>query len=330
MLSNKCNPHRRTLLGWSLGVLLAAPVLAFAAQTDSSVIDGKDGWLFPTWESLTDIQKPRIDTTLATVAFVNAQLAARKITLVVMVAPMKASFYPERLPAGKPLGPDLLQRYAYVQAGLQAAGILTFDDLSVLRTLEQARTPAFYRTDYHWTAQAAEASAAAAAELIQKQVTFTAAPAGGNKLGEWANERRYGDLALRFKSAEQRVALGRDLFQVRASSKEKQSLLDEDPAEVHVVGNSFVQPYLGFPQKLSNTLNRPVSLTWNFGNVGPWATLLKYLESETYQQAKPRVIVWQLNEPRMQSGPEAKSDWDTESIMSDDAWRSRVKAAIAK
>ena len=188
---------------------------------------------------------------------------------------MKASFYSDLLPVGKPLAVDLTRRYAYAQAALKAAGILSFDDLSVLRTLEQSKTPAFYRTDYHWMAQASEASAVAAAELIQKQVHFTTLPGGGSKQGEWVNERRYGDLALRFKSSEQRVILGRDLFRVRASPKEKQSLLDADPAEVHVVGNSFVQPYLGFPQQLSNALNRPVSLTWNYGNVGPWATLLQ-------------------------------------------------------
>lgn len=320
------NTMRRTLLCGIGGMVLSSAALHSAPL----VIEGKDGWLFPIWESASDIDKPGIDAHVAAIAFLKEQLATRKIVLMTMVVPMKASFYPDRLPAAKPVSAEVMQRYAYVMTQLQAAGILTFDDLSVLRATEKAPATAFFRTDYHWTAQGAEASADAAAELIRKEVRFETAPAGGSKLGEWVNVRRYGDLATRFMTAEQRTTLGRDVFSVRAPPKEKQSLLDEEPAEIHVVGNSFVQPYLGFPQKLSQNLNRPVSLTWKPGNVGPWVTVLQYLESDDYVQTKPRVVFLQLNEPRMYAGPDAKDAWDAESIMTYAAWRDRVKAAVAK
>ena len=48
----------------------------------------------------------------------------------------------------------------------------------------------------------------------------------------------------------------------------------------------MVQPYLGFPQKLSNAIDNPVGLTWTFGNVGPWKTLLNYLESPAFKSAQ--------------------------------------------
>jgi alginate O-acetyltransferase complex protein AlgJ len=312
--------------GWLLAAIVSLTCLS--AASDPLVIEGRDGWLFPVWESLVDANTPRIASTLEDIAFLQQQLAARQITLMAMVIPMKAAFYPERVPPAQPVSAEVSRRYASVLAGLAAAAVPTFDNLRVLRSLEQAGTGAFFRTDYHWTAQGAEASADAAAEMVRAKVSLSPSASGGSKLGEWVNVRRYGDLATRFMTAEQRVALGRDVFTVRAPPKEKPSLLDDEPADVHVVGNSFVQPYLGFPQKLSQVLGRPVSLTWNPGNIGPWVSMLNYLESDTYRQHKPRVILWQLNEPRMHSGPQAAGDWDAESIMSSEAWRKRASAAI--
>jgi alginate O-acetyltransferase complex protein AlgJ len=57
---------------------------------------------------------------------------------------------------------------------------------------------------------------------------------------------------------------------------------------------------------------------------------LEYLESDMYRQNKPKVLVWQFNEPRMEAGPDAKNDWEAESLMSNDVWLSRVRAAVAK
>jgi alginate O-acetyltransferase complex protein AlgJ len=295
------------------------------------VHEGKDGWLFPLWESYTEIQKSHQEMSLAHLQFLNTQFAAHNVQLVVMVVPMKAAFYPDRVPAGQPVSTDVLKRYGDVMSALQAAAIPTFDDAAILRRLEVQQIPAFFRTDYHWTGHAAEASADAAAEVIRQQVRFAKAPAGGSQLGEWTRERRYGDLALRFLTAEQRMAVGRDVFQVRtAPLQQTQSLLDDEFAEIHVVGNSFVQPYLGFPQKLSQALNRPVSLTWKFGNIGPWFTMLSYLESAEYQQNKPRVVLWQLNESRLGAGPQDKDAWDAEAVLSVAEWRSRVAAALLK
>ncbi len=300
------------------------------ARTEDLVIKGQDGWLFPVWESLTDASKPRIDANLVIIGAVRKHLAEKNIQLLTLVVPMKASFYPDRMPPTKPISAEVMNRYAYVMAGLCAAGIRTVNVANVLRAQEKDGQHAFFRTDYHWTAQAAEASAVATAEQIRQQVHFDKEPAGGSELGEWVNTRLYGDLAVRYMSAEQRVLLKRDVFRVREQPKQSMSLLDDDLAEVHVVGNSFVQPYLGFPQKLSETLNRPVSLTWKFGNVGPWATMLQYLESDEFLQNKPKVILWQLNEPRMHSGPDAVNVWDTESLMKAEVWLSRVVAAISR
>ncbi len=311
-------------------IVSLALIACWAAAADVLVIEGRDGWLFPIWENLTDVQKPRIDANLKTIAEVSDLLAKQNTMLVTVVVPMKAAFYSDRLPVSKPVSAEVMNRYAYVTAGLQAVSIANVDALSVLRNLEKGKQHAFFRTDYHWTGQGAEATAEAVAELIRQRVHFDKDSTSGSLLGEWVNVRRYGDLATRFMTAEQRMKLGRDVFRVRAPPKESISLLDDGPAEIHLVGNSFLQPYLGFPQKLSQSIGRPVSLTWKPGNFGPWATLLEYLESDMYRQNKPKVLVWQFNEPRMEAGPDAKNDWEAESLMSNDVWLSRARAAIAK
>ena len=128
---------------------------------------------------------------------------------------------------------------------------------------------------------------------------------------------------------EKKKAVGKDHFFVRQAGNNK-DLLDSAPSLVQVVGNSMVQPYLGFPQKLSNAIDNPVGLTWTFGNVGPWKTLLNYLESPAFKSAKIKALVWQFNEGQMMNGPNAATQWDAASIMAEDAWLARLDKALAR
>ena len=58
--------------------------------------------------------------------------------------------------------------------------------------------------------------------------------------------------------------------------------------------------------------------------------LLEYLESPAFRQNKPQVLVWQMFEPTYAQGPDARGLWDNASLMSADAWRARMKAALGK
>jgi len=226
------------------------------------------------------------------------------------------------------LSTDVRARYSHIQSSLLQEKIHTLDDLAVLTSVEQGGQSAFQRADYHWTGWSSEASAAAAGELIGKKWTLDGKPGAASTLGEWTSERHFGDLATNFMTTEQRKAIGREIFIVRAPSRKAGSLLDEAKAPVHVIGNSFVQPYFGFPQKLSNVIDRPVSITWNVGNVGPWLTLLQYVESPQFSQHRPQVIVWQFNEGQLQFGPDAVGRWDAKSLIDIDIWRKRIALAL--
>ena len=307
------------------GVLLS--LSGTAVHAASAVITGKDGWLFPAWESLNKVDNAGTARSIGLIKDVQQQLAREKIALVVLVVPMKAPFYAQRLPDDQPLSPAVVQRYDRLQNELGKASLTTLNIKPILQQTEQGKQTAFYRADYHWTAWSAENTADATAKLITGRYRLQGEPGGGAVLGEWFDKRAFGDLASNFLPAIKRKAIGRDIYTVR-HQVEKDLLIDDAPAPVQVIGNSFVQPYLGFTQKLSNALDRPVALTRNPGDVGPWATLLQYLESPDFAQHKPQVIVWQFNEGQFHLGPDAAANWNAKGVTSLNQWHLRIKKAL--
>ncbi|MGF6419248.1 alginate O-acetyltransferase complex protein AlgJ [Stenotrophomonas sp. AN71] len=303
---------------------------ASAAQDSSIVLTGKDGWLFPAWGSLTTVDAPAIARNTALIAEARQALAAVGVQLQVLVLPDKALFYEDKLPDGKRLGDAVRGRYALELDGLGKAQVPAVDAMKVLRQLQQSGQDVFYRSDQHWTQPAADAVASAVATRVKEQVPTLAGQAGsGMPLGSEIKERRFGDLAELFLTDEQRKAIGRDTFTVRRQA-DQQSLLDDAPAPVHVTGHSMVQPYFGFPQKLSNLIDRPVSVNWKPGNVGHWVVLLEYLESPEFKQNKPQVLVWQMFEPSYPQGPDARGQWDNASIMTAEQWKARLHKAVGQ
>ncbi|WP_457318069.1 alginate O-acetyltransferase AlgX-related protein [Stenotrophomonas sp. P5_B8] len=307
-----------------------APAAAPASQDSSIVMIGKDGWLFPAWGSLTEVDAPAINRNTQLIAQARAALAAAGVKLEVLVLPDKALFYEDKLPDGKRMSDAVRGRYALVHDGLVKADVPAVDALQVLRQVKQGGKDVFYRSDQHWTQPAADAVAVAVAAQVRQQVPQLEGQAGsGMALGSEIKERRFGDLAELFLTDDQRKAIGRDTFTVRRQA-EQQSLLDDAPAPVHVTGHSMVQPYFGFPQKLSNVLDRPVSVNWKPGNVGHWVMLLEYLESPEFRQHKPQVLVWQMFEPSYVQGPEARGQWDNASIMTPQQWTARLNKALGQ
>lgn len=308
--------------------LMGTALAADTAEKSSIIIKGKDGWLFPRWGSLKIRDDAGIDNASKLIGQAKEILASRGIKLEILLLPDKIRFYQEKLPAEDAMSPEVQQRYALIREKLQKMGVETFDAEALLRQVQQSGQDVFYRTDQHWTQASADAVAEATASMVKKDVPQLAGAAGtGMALGAPIKERRYGDLADLFLSPDEKKQIGRDTFSVRKDSQSA-SLLDDAPAPVHVTGHSMVQPYFGFPQKLSNVLDRPVSLNWKSGNVGPWVMLLEYVESTAFKQQKPQVLVWQMFEPSYPQGPNAKGMWDNASIMTDEVWLSRFKSAV--
>lgn len=321
--------RRRLLLALAAaplgGALSLLPRRAFAAAS-TSVIEGRNLWLYPGWESLTDDATPACLKAVDLIRQATDKLSARGIRSVIVIAPLKARSCPENLPDGTALSAGVAGRYAAIRTHADSLGLQIVDGDAAIAAVDPAQEK-YIRADYHWSGHSAEAVAARVAERLVSAGPLKGAAGAGNRLGAWNEEVRYGDLAA-LLPPERKKAVGKDHFIVRTVVASP-GLVDSGPPVVQVVGNSMVQPYLGFPQKLSNAIDRQVGLTWTFGDTGPWKTLLNYLESPEFKANPPQAIVWQFNEGQMMNLPSAAGQWDAASVMADDAFLARLSKAVA-
>jgi alginate O-acetyltransferase complex protein AlgJ len=300
---------------------------AHAAPTATpTVIEGRNRWLFPGWENLSADDTAACLKVLDLIRAGTEKLTAHGMRSVIVIAPLKARSCSAMLPEHVSLSAAANARYAALCRHGADIGLDIVDGEAALATVNTDDDSPFIRADYHWSAHAAEANAAVTARRLLAGGTISGQAGGGTKLGDWNEEVAYGDL-VGLLPPEKKKAIGKDRFIVRQAAA-GESLLDSASPTIQVVGNSMVQPYLGFPQKLSNALDRPVGLTWTFGNTGPWQTLLNYLETPAFRSRKPEALVWQFNEGQMMDSPDAAGRWDATSVMPDDVWLERVAKAL--
>jgi alginate O-acetyltransferase complex protein AlgJ len=317
----------RSLANSLTAVVLVMSAWAGVAFARDAVLEGKQNWLFAGWESLT-VTKPAAEKdSIKLIADVDRILARRNIKLIVAIVPLKPRYYPALLPDGVAMSDAVQKQYDFLLTEMKSAGVTAVDIRDALKAVVAQKQEVFYRADFHWTTYAAEAAADQVAAVIKAAGPIPGKPGSGMQLGEWINDRHLGDLAANFLTPEKKQAIGPESYTIRKAAKSDAGLLDSEPAPVAVVGNSFVQPYFGFPQRLSNMIDRPVSLKWNPGDIGPWATLLQYLQSVEFKNSRLKFLVWQFNEAQLQNGPDAAGEWAAPSLRSPADWRSELSAA---
>src|SRR5215216_50635 len=325
MPSDKCcgKPKVINKVCWRLN-LMAATAVFFATMITSfardAVLEGKQNWLFAGWESLTTAKPAAEKSSIGLIAGASRQFAKKNIKLIVLIVPLKPRYYEPQLPDGVAMSDEIRKRYDVLLTELRSSGVTAIDVRDAFKIVIAGKQEVFNRADFHWTTFAAEATADQVAASILSSGPLPGKPGTGMKLGDWINDRHLGDLAANFLSPERKRAIGPEAYVIRQAPKADAGLLDSDPAPVAVVGNSFVQPYFGFSQRLSNKIDRPVSLKWNPGDVGPWATFLQYLKSPEFTDSPPQFLVWQFNEAQLQNGPDAVGEWAAPGIIGPAEW----------
>ena len=313
---------------WMAAAAVAFLALAPSAMARDAVLEGKSNWLFAGWESLTAARPDAERASIKLISDVAQLLAPKNVKLIVAIVPLKPRYYESLLPEGSAMSEIVRGRYDRELNELRTAGVGTPDLRDALKTVVADKKEVFYRTDFHWTTFAAEAAADLVAGVITAQGPLPGNAGSGAQLGEWMNDRHLGDLASNFLPPERKRAIGPEAYVIRTAANRAAGLLDADPSPVAVVGNSFVQPYFGFPQRLSNKIDRPVALKWNPGDVGPWATFLQFVQSPEFAPASIRYVVWQFNEAQIQNGPDAVGEWVPQSISSPAVWLAKVTDAL--
>lgn len=324
--------------------LLAAPALALAAGApaqgawaqgtgDSLVLAGQQGWLFPFWDNLVQLDEVAMRQVLGLHTEVIALLKRGNIEVAYCLIPMKARIYRRFLPAGRRIAPVVERRYGSVVSALRAAGALVPDLAEAMgqASATDPHWPVFFRSDTHWTPVGAETCAVALATAMRAQFRLPAPPQAGVRLGSIRMLRlAVGDL-VQYLPPEQRGAFGPEESPIRnvlPATAGAAALLEEDASDMQVVGTSNVQPRFNFVPVLSNQMERAVGLSWLPNNVGPYAALLEYVRGSEFRQRRPRVIVWNHLESDM-STPINNPNWRQSGLTAESFLNGLRQAVLA-
>lgn len=333
MRQSHCPPAssltRRIVLG---GLATSAACGASSAAIVNLVAVGKEGWLFPIWDEVRHTDLKRVGKVAELLKNTVDILKQAHIQVVFVLTPTKSRVYREFLPEDFKFAPDADRRYPQALEELLRAGGSAIDLLPSLMAYRGANPgeAVFFKGDTHWTAAGAQAAAAELARSIRAKVVLPASAKPGAILTPpttltWEKN----DLAALLPPSEiSKYPLEAYRIRQPAEAKGGADLIADDTADVVVVGNSFMQPKLGFASMLSNQLNRPVSLSWKVHQFGPYQTLLDYLATDAYRHRKPSLIVWNLHETDMTLPIDARDGWG-QNAMPPQAFLSKLQQASA-
>jgi alginate O-acetyltransferase complex protein AlgJ len=310
---NASLPRRALLAGLGTAAFASHRQAAAAPTPVNGIVIGKDGWLFAQWDAMgiVDLQRVRRVTGMINEAIGIFRRAG--IETAISLTPSRARVYRDMLPAGLSISNAADQRYSQAARELQGANVLV-PDFSTLFTRLRTAQPnqqLFFKADTHWTPAGAEAAAGEMARSIRERFRLPPSAKPGARLAQPVRMQHVTDLASLLPAAERSKYEG-EPFNVRQESAVTgagASLLDEDTADVTVVGNSYMHPRYGFALALSSGLQRPVSLTWNVHGNGPYRTMLNYLQGDTFRRAKPALIVWNFHELDLETTSDRRDVW---------------------
>ena len=284
----------------TFGVALWAAIdYALFHEGRPGVVLGKDGWLYTDEEFNVGNGAARdLDRNLALVGWVHRELAKRGIALVVAVVPAKARVYSEHLDRREPPG---IHRalYADIESALSAEGVANAKLLAALEA-GKSREPTYLRTDTHWTPYGATLAANAIAESAAN--VDIGAGASYRTIADGERTHR-GDL-LSFLPLDPYFAFllpppdTVETTRTEAAGDGGGSALlgDAANAPVALVGTSYsAESQWNFAGALKQALHADV-MNYAKDGEGPFAPMLRYLESDDLGAAPPKLVVWEMPE----------------------------------
>ncbi len=306
-----------------LGAAFTAPFIARGAKAAPSrqpvngVYIGKDSWLFANWDVTRGGDQAAIRRVVSLMGQTTDILGRSGIHVALTLLPSRARLHREYLPDGVTLRPDGLRRYDFALGAFREQGLLV-PDLATLLAEARGQNPRhrlFFKADTHWLPMGAEIVATTFATEIRNKVPLPPPTGAGTRFGPPEEGEQNSDLGRLLPPPLNRQ-YATEAFHFRPVLQN--GLLDDDAeaADVAVLGNSYMHPRYGFSAMLSYQLQRPVSLTWNVNQVGPYQTMLNYLASPTFKQRRPKLIVWTIHELDLEATPEKRENWEQNTMTS--------------
>jgi alginate biosynthesis protein AlgX len=264
-------------------------------QSFTTLVQGKDGWLFRTDDDLRTSFGPDAEG-LKSLKRLNAALKSRGVELVMVYQPSRGLMHADKLPASARKQYNVeAARQSYTQALNRFRNIgITVPPLERLLNQKNTADEYFYRGDHHWTPEGARATALLTAEAIRGMKQFAGIPQkkfSTERVGIW------GKRGTMQKAATQLCGNGYpDQYAPRfVTSAEGGGDLfaDEGAPEITLVGTSNSDSAYNFAGFLSESLGVDI-LNESVAGGGHEGALLQYLPSPAFQKTPPKVLVWEL------------------------------------
>ena len=330
-------PSRRQALRGLGAAMLTVPFLhrPASAEIRGQIVVGKDGWLFGLWE---DIRRVSLARSRSTGTFVNqaaGEFRRAGIDLVLTVSPGRYRTYKDMLPPEFQMNADAQERYRTITTEFRKSGALVPDINQLFDRLKSSQPDLLYfKADTHWTGVGAESAATEVAKAIKDRFRLAPSQKRGTQIGDWETRQNPGEFRRLMTAAEAAKVPAAEAYRVHKSQARFASaqgeLVDDDANDVVIVGNSYMLPQFGFPQMLSNQLDRPIGLSLKAQRIGPYKIMLDYLGSSQFKgQPKPKLIIWHFLEGSADQMPDAREWWGDAGAMAPDAFMTGLRAALA-
>jgi hypothetical protein len=290
------------------------------AETPAKTVVGRDGWLFyqPALQYLIEAQ-PASDRLsqgeiLQAVIDFRDQLQARGIHLLVLIAPNKASIYPDKLSPRAASG-SINPRTMDLISKLRQADIELVDLFSLFR--EGRRTAAetdtgnhYLAQDSHWSPDGMDLAARTVARRLVELGWIRPGPPNRYRL-QSQSITRYGDIIIMMQAPliEKRFQ-PESLDCTRVIDSYTQDPYQDDPnATILVLGDSFLRIYRhdapgsgGFVEHLAYYLAQPLTAIINDG--GASTLVRQQLARKPEYLAHKKVVIWEFVERGIRFGTE--------------------------
>lgn len=321
----------------SLSTILAAAVAVQAhAQTAPSLypsafgctgletnrelpsVEGRDGVFFRINADLR-MNHPFSDEVVGQLAKLSEALAARDTTLIFVPVPTKSVTMPDYLP-------DVARLYGFqldvattihldILERLEAAGVATVDAREAMLTAKPAE-PAFFRSDFHWTAWGADLTAAAIGKRIKGLPVYDNLDQTPHETAPLQFETAFSGMrrilqkhcletlptpdTMTFETAvaAQTGELSLDDLGLASSDVGANGGLDifgtqTDRPAVVLAGTSFSDsPINNFPGFIAQHAELEV-VNYAITGGNQFGAMISYLTSTDFQEARPHILIWE-------------------------------------
>ncbi len=322
---------RRIVLGGAAAAVLTPSFSLRAATVIKGTVIGKNGWLYLVWDDPREADAQRMRNVTNVITAAVGILNGAKVDVVIALTPAKARVYPEFLPDDFGFSPQAEKRYASALAVLRQSGALAPDLATFFAALRKSQpgSDIFFKGDTHWTAFGAESAAAEIGKRMGESLRLPPSAQSAPRLGPAVTQAHTANDLIMNLPPPERAQHPDESFAVHLplAAQGRSALVEDDHADVVVIGNSYMQPKYNFAPALASQLDRPVSLFWKFHTVGPYRTMLNYLGGDAYKRQRPKAIVWNFHEVDMELPIDSASAWPQDA-MTDDVFLGQVRSAV--